>query len=154
MKMIKETTPISIEEDLPSVKPELPALSIDILIATLADPKARATSIYQLDKRIAFRKSELEKLMMAKRALEIPVQNKIGKKHVSVQKENHISAILLVLKEEKDGLTISEISAKMVDVGHSIERKNLAYYIWSMGKDGKIIKKGERGHFKYRINIQ
>lgn len=143
------------DESVPAVMAEsiLPALSVDTLIAALMNPETRASTALQLDARIAARKSELEQLVTARKALDyVAPTDSIETDTVLVgSNNNHSAAILNALKGEKNGLTISALRAKLKKIGHLIEQKNLSSYVWSMTKSGKISKEGIPGQFRYKI---
>ena len=145
----------AMDESSPAVMAEsiLPALSVDTLIAALMNPETRASTALQLDARIAARKSELEQLVTARKALDyVTPTDSIETDTVLVgNNTNHSAAILNALKGEKNGLTISALRAKLKKIGHLIEQKNLSSYIWSMTKSGKISKEGTPGQFRYKI---
>lgn len=150
------------ESVIPAVMAEsiLPALSVDALIAALTNPESRASTAVQLDTRIAARKAELDQLMSARKALDFVSTTKSNTKEAKIStvdetdgthsNGNHSVAILNALKGEKSGLTIGNLRTKLQRAGHIIEQKNLASYIWSMTKSGKILKEGPRGQFKYK----
>ncbi len=152
--MIKNNT----DRSIPAVMAEslLPTLSVNTLIASLMSPEARASTALQLDARIAARKSELEKLVMARKALDyiVPITSDISVESDTTlvgNNINHSTAILNALKGEKNGLIISALRAKLMKIGHSIEQKNLSSYVWSMTKNGKILKEGTPGQFRYKL---
>jgi len=149
--MMKKT----MDESNPAVMAEsiLPALSVDTLIAALMNPETRASTALQLDARIAARKSELEQLVTARKALDyVAPTDSIETDIVLVgSNNNHSAAILNALKGEKNGLTIGALRAKLKKIGHLIEQKNLSSYVWSMTKSGKISKEGIPGQFRYKI---
>lgn len=132
----------------------LPALSVDALITALTNPESRASTALQLDVRIAARKAELDQLMVARKALDFVSPMESNTKEVKSggdgENGNHSTAILNALKNEKSGLTIGDLRLKLQRSGHMIEQKNLASYVWSMTKSGKILKEGPRGQFKYK----
>lgn len=145
--MIKNDT----DELAPAVMAEaiLPALSVDTLIATLMNPKIRASTTLQFDALIAARKSELDQLIAARKSLNHVVSETT---QVSINKNNNLSTVIFnALKDEKNGLKIGDLRIKLEKIGHTIEQKRLSSFIFSMVKRGKIIKKGKSGKFRYKV---
>lgn len=145
----------AMDESSPAVMAEsiLPALSMDTLIAALMNPETGASTALQLDARIVARKSELEQLVTARKALDYvaPTDSIETDTALVGSNNNHSAAILNALKGEKNGLTIGALRAKLKKIGHLIEQKNLSSYVWSMTKSGKISKEGIPGQFRYKI---
>lgn len=151
------------ETVLAKLTPEqiLPALSMDALIAALTNPESRQASATQLDERIAARKAELATLEMARRALDPPeptrffVAAKTVKETYQQKKSGgvveHAEAIQDTLRGKSEGLTNSQIFDKLFMNGHSMDRKNLTSYLWSMSNSGKLIKEGPRGFLRYKL---
>lgn len=149
-KIISEN--VSVSESI------LPAMSMDTLIVTLANPKSHISTSQQLEIRIAARRAELEQLEIARQILESPeitevVNQDLCTTQKTIDNSNHVVAILRTLKGEKNGLMINDISQKLIAINHIMSQKSLASYLWSMTRSGKLLREGERGSFRYKSVI-
>lgn len=125
--------------------------SISTLITLLTNTKLN--TLQNLDAKIAVRHSELEQLEKAREILNFQDCQKIVLKPETktIVVKTYVNAILSTLENEKNGLVVSDIKNKLTTIGCIMDHKKLASYLWLMSKNKKIVKKGKRGSFRYKL---
>lgn len=153
-------------------EPENPVkvFSTETLIQLLTDASRREAALKDIQEKISSLEGELQHLYLARQVLTPPEQKEEeasteATKVAKPQKEPsastrkmtprgaHLTAITEALKGEKSGLTLAELKAKLDEMGHPMDIKNLSTTLFNIRqKNGGILEQvGERGSFKFKL---